>query len=57
MFESNTITVVIDPEIDNQGVIAKALAVALVSRAEARDYLFGICPLLRRRVFLRTSCR
>ena len=34
MFESNTITVVIDPEIDNQGVIAKALAVALVSRAK-----------------------
>ena len=34
MFESNTITVVIDPEIDNQGVIAKALAVSLVSRAK-----------------------
>ena len=34
MFESNTITVVIDPEIDNQGVIAKAVAVALVSRAK-----------------------
>ena len=29
MFESNTITVVIDPEIDNQGVIAKAVAVAV----------------------------
>ena len=34
MFESNTMTVVIDPEIDNQGVIAKALAVSLVSRAK-----------------------
>ena len=34
MFESNTITVVIDSEIDNQGVIAKALAVSLVSRAK-----------------------
>ena len=34
MFESNTITVVIDPEIDNQGVIAKAVAVSLVSRAK-----------------------
>ena len=34
MFESNTITVVIDSEIDNQGVVAKALAVSLVSRAK-----------------------
>ena len=34
MFESNTITVVIDSEIDNQGVIAKAVAVSLVSRAK-----------------------
>ena len=41
MFESNTIAVVIDPEIDNQSRCRKShCAVALVSHAEARDCLF-----------------
>ena len=34
MFESNTIAVVIDPEIDNRAVVEKAIAMALVSRAK-----------------------
>ena len=34
MFESNTIAVVIDPEIDNRAVVEKAIAMALVSHAE-----------------------
>ena len=34
MFESNMITVVIDPEVDNKAVVSKAIAVALVSRAK-----------------------
>lgn len=34
MFESNTIVVVIDPEIDNRAVVEKAIAMALVSHAE-----------------------
>ena len=34
MFESNAITVVIDPEIDNKAVVEKAIAMALVSRAK-----------------------
>ena len=57
MFESNTITVVIDPEIDNQGVIAKAVAVALVSRAKLEIIYSEYVHYLRRRVFLRPSYR
>ncbi len=34
MFESNMITVVIDPEVCNKAVVNKAIAVALVSRAK-----------------------
>jgi universal stress protein E len=34
MFESNMITVVIDPEVCNKAVVSKAIAVALVSRAK-----------------------
>ena len=34
MFESNTIAVVIDPEIDNRAVVEKAIAMSLVSRAK-----------------------
>ena len=34
MFESNTIAVVIDPEIDNRAVVEKANAMSLVSRAK-----------------------
>jgi len=34
MFESTTIAVVIDPEIDNRAVVEKAIAMSLVSRAK-----------------------
>ncbi len=56
MFESNMITVVIDPEVDNKAVVSKAISRAR-KPCEARVCLFGVCSLSRRWVFLRPSCR
>lgn len=57
MFESNTIAVVIDPEIDNRAVVEKAIAMALVSRAKLEFIYSEYVHYLEDGYFLRPSSR
>ena len=57
MFESNTIAVVIDPEIDNRAVVEKAIAMSLVSRAKLEFIYSEYVHYLEDGYFLRPSSR